>query len=158
MKIDFNNGSKIESLDVANNTRGIRSKNIEYKPQIGDGWYCTETNKSYKYAGEKWVEEKYKNNTDIYYVLITSYDSKMIIKTNCYNEDIEYYIQWLYGSSYCVDAVFKSPEEVSFENWYVNKTKEDILDDIECKKLSWWFDEEGEELESKIKEIVDKLV
>ncbi|AFQ30441.1 hypothetical protein P4493_09710 [Bacillus thuringiensis] len=92
---------------------------------------------------------------DYYIVILKSYDSISIFRTKEYNDDVVSLLNWYIGSSFDVTAVFKNAEPIVIGE-YVFQTKKEILDELEWKRYMW-FDEEGEELEEKIRKLLDAL-
>lgn len=92
---------------------------------------------------------------DSYIVILKSYDSISIFRTKEYNDDVVNLLNWYIGSSFDVTAVFKNAEPIVIGE-FVFQTKKEVLDELEWKRYMW-FDEEGEELEEKIRKLLDVL-
>lgn len=92
-----------------------------------------------------------------YHVFLKNYDSLYVIKTNTYNVDVKEILKWFFGNYYHVELVLENPK-IIFSNLYVYETREELLEDIEWKCETYYFDEEGEELDSKIKYLKSILI
>ncbi|MGH1263382.1 hypothetical protein ACQVWE_13855 [Bacillus cereus] len=92
---------------------------------------------------------------DSYIVILKSYESLSIFRTKEYDDDVVSLLNWFIGSSFDVTAVFKNAELIVTTE-YTFQTKKEILSDLEWKRHIW-FDEEGEELEEKIRKLLDVL-
>ncbi len=92
---------------------------------------------------------------DSYIIILKSYDSVSIFKTKRYDENVVSILNWYIGSRFDVTAVFKNAETIA-TNDYSFQTKKEILKELDWKRYIW-FDEEGEELEEKIRNLLDVL-
>lgn len=86
----------------------------------------------------------------MYYVFLKNHDMLEIVKVNQYNEDVEKILKWFFSPNYKVILVLKNPELIFCESWAIT-TKKEMLEEMKSRKEGYWWDEEGEELEEKLK-------
>lgn len=92
----------------------------------------------------------------MYLIILKNYDSMYAVKTKRYDEEVVASLKWYFGY-HDVFVVIKGGQLIQIGG-YTLQTKKQIKEELEWKKSSYWFDEEGEELEEKIRQLLDVLV
>lgn len=93
----------------------------------------------------------------MYHIFLNNHGMLKVVKTNAYDKKVEDILKWCFGNSYSVMMVVKDGEVIFAQNFTID-TKEEILEEVEFKSKSYWWDEEGEELQEKIEFLISILV
>ncbi|USK36425.1 hypothetical protein LIT25_27030 (plasmid) [Bacillus sp. F19] len=93
---------------------------------------------------------------EFYTIILRDYDEVYLFQTKEYNDDVLSILKWYIGKRFDVSAVFKNAIPVEMkESLFQSKKK--LQEELEWKKHSYWFDEEGEELEDKIRQLMEVI-